>query len=278
MMWIIVFSHFLIAATLAVLAVRHAMSPLVACVYLAIPGFMSSLLSALPESLVAAGLIAGYMCWERRQIGAAAICLGAALLVRETIVVFVLAAIVVDFTQGRRRHAAVIAAALIPAGVWRLFVGVRLFADWGWQGFVATPADLGVPFAGLAALVRAAVARLQPAPEILPALIFPLVLAFAAVLAVWLLVERRGPLELAAAAYAAVAVSLGYDKIWSHLPSGERGTFELFLCLLLLLITAADRPLALRRALTMMFVVLGVYTLAFAPDAATSRAALLLIR
>ena len=93
-----------------------------------------------------------------------------------------------------------------------------------------------------------------------------------------LLYTRPGPIETAAAVYAGMAVSLNYDKIWSHLPSGERGTFELFLCLLLLLLESRTRPAWVRQTLTGFFVVLSAYTFFAAPDAATSRAALLLIR
>ena len=60
-------------------------------------------------------------------------------------------------------------------------------------------------------------------------------------------------MELAATMYAVVAVSLNYGKIWSHLPSGERGTFELFLCLLLLLLESGGRPAWVRRTLTGFF-------------------------
>jgi hypothetical protein len=73
-------------------------------------------------------------------------------------------------------------------------------------------------------------------------------------------------------------VSLNYGKIWSHLPSGERGTFELFICLLLVLFTSGERPGWPRPALTGFFALLLVYTFFVAPDAGTSRAALLLIR
>ena len=107
---------------------------------------------------------------------------------------------------------------------------------------------------------------------------FPLLLTTALVLAVSLLFVRRGPLELAATVYAAVAVSLNYNQIWSHLPSGERGTFELFVCLLLLLLESGERPAWVRRTLTGFFFVLAAYTFFIAPDAGTSRAALLLIR
>ena len=107
---------------------------------------------------------------------------------------------------------------------------------------------------------------------------FPILLAGAFVVAMLLLRARRGPLEIAAAVYAAVAVSLNYSHIWSHLPSGERGTFELFVCLLLLSLDSRGRPAWIRRALTGFFVALLAYTFLVAPDAAASRAALLLIR
>ena len=85
-------------------------------------------------------------------------------------------------------------------------------------------------------------------------------------------------MELAATIYALVAVSLNYDQIWSHLPSGERGTFELFVCLLLLLLESKERPVWTRHTLTGFFVVVAAYTFFVAPDAGASRAALLLIR
>ena len=75
-----------------------------------------------------------------------------------------------------------------------------------------------------------------------------------------------------------MAVSLNYDKIWSHLSGGERGTFELFLCLLLLLLRGGRQPASIRHAVTGVFVALCAYTFFVAPDAVTSRSALLLLR
>ena len=103
-------------------------------------------------------------------------------------------------------------------------------------------------------------------------------LVVALALAVRLLLVRRGPLEFAAVGYGAIAVSLNYEKVWCHLPSGERGVFELFVCLVLLLLESAGRPLWIRQALTGLVILLFVYTFAIAPEASASRAALLLIR
>jgi hypothetical protein len=291
MVWLIVAAHFALAALLATFAARHGLSPFAGLWYLAIPSFTSSLMSALPEALAAAGVVAGVMCWETRRPALAAVSFGAALLVRETGVILLVALAV---ACGRRhwfpendsavrarawtRPALVLAVSLLPVCVWRLFVASRLFGDFGWASIVADPGDLGMPFAGLVHLWRAGASGTQPPAETAGALVFPLILTGALILAVSMLVVRRGPLELAATIYALVAVSLNYNQIWSHLPSGERGTFELFVCLLLLLLDGKERPVWIRRALAGFFAVLAAYTFFVAPDAGASRAALLFIR
>ena len=151
---------------------------------------------------------------------------------------------------GRHGHLS----SLLPVCVWRLFVASRLFADFGWAAMVPNPGDFGAPFAGLLHLWQAGIAGTQPAPEIAGAMVFPLILTAALILAVALLYTRPGPIETAAAVYAGMAVSLNYGKIWSHLPSGERGTFELFICLLLLLLESGGRPAWVRQTLTGLFV------------------------
>jgi hypothetical protein len=278
MMWLVVAAHFALGAILAAIAARHGLSPFAALWYLAIPGFTSSMMSALPEALAAAGIVAGMLCWQTERPGLAALAFGAALLVRETGVIIVVALVLTSRRQEWRRSVFVFLGALLPVCAWRLFVASRLAADFGWAAIFPDPGDLGVPFAGLLRLWQAGLGGGQPSPEVAAAFVFPLILSAAFVLAVSLLIIRRGPLEVAAAIYALVAVSLNYSHIWSHVPSGERGTFELFLCLLLLLLESKERPISIRRTLTAFFVVLIGYTFFLAPDAGTSRSALLLIR
>jgi hypothetical protein len=243
---------------------------------------MSSLMSALPEVLAAAALAGGYVNWERRRPWLAMLWFGAALLIRETGVVLILALLLAGGTREWKRSLAMTVGSLLPAALWRLFVATRLYADFGWAAIATNPGDLGLPLAGLWRLWQAGVARTQPAPEIIGAIAFPALLLAALALAAALVirgetVETRA-LAMAATLYAAVAVSLNYDKIWSHLPSGERGTFELFLCLLLMMLRNDQEPAWVRRGLRVFFIALGAYTFLMAPDAGTSRMALLLIR
>ena len=62
------------------------------------------------------------------------------------------------------------------------------------------------------------------------------------------------------------------------MPSGERGTFELFVCLLLVSFEKRPHPIWLGRAFGGVFAALVVYTFVFSPEASMSRAALLVIR
>jgi hypothetical protein len=277
MIWLIVSAHFALAVLLGSIAVRHGVQPIAALSYLAIPGFMSSLMSALPEALAAAALVAGVVSWQRRRPWLAAAAFAAALLIRETAVVLI---VVLALADGRswKRSALVLLGALLPVAAWRLYVGTRLYAEFGLAALVTNPGDLGVPFGGLARLVHAALTGAQPSPEVAGAVVFPAILTAALVLSASLAFTRRGPFEIAAVVYAAVAVSLNYEKIWVHLPSGERGTFELFLCLLLVWLQGSGQPAWARRALAALFAALALYTFLIAPDAGTSRAALLLIR
>jgi hypothetical protein len=278
MAWLIVAAHLALATALASAAARGGRSPLAGLWYLAIPGFMSSLMSALPEALAAAALVAGMLAWQDRRLALAAVAFGLALLVRETGVLLVLALVLGSRREHLKTALAVAAASVLPVCAWRVYVASRLFSDFGWSAVIAPPGDFGAPFAGLAELIGAAWSGGQPSPEVAGALVFPWLVVAALMLAVSLLAVRRGPLELAAVGYGLIAVSLNYEKIWSHLPSGERGTFELFLCLLLLLLEGRPQPTWVRPALSAFFVVLLGYTFFVAPDAGTSRAALLLIR
>jgi hypothetical protein len=277
MIWLLIAAHAAIAAGLSVLAQREHKSPWIGLWYLAIPAFMPSFLSALPEALAAATVVIGLICWNARRDWWAAAAFAAALLVRETGAVLLIAIVVASGTE-RRRALRVAAVAVLPLIVWRLFVGFRLYPEFGSRAGFGTQYSFGVPFAGLLHLWQAGLSRVQSASEIRGALMFPWLLVAAAAIAVWAVMTRRGTIAFAAVVYALMAVSLNYENVLRHLPSGERVTFELFLCLLLLMIETPAQPRALGRALKTLFVVLAAYTFLVAPDAWMARAATGLIR
>jgi len=275
MLWLILAGHLLLACALSAYASRHGWHPAVALAYVAIPSFMPSLLFALPEALAAAGLVGGVLFWERDRPVSAAACFACAGLIRETTLLVPAALLVAETWTRPKTTPILLATAFLPVFAWRAFMWTRLSPVYGASAFYFSPGDLGLPFTGLAQLVQSGFRHTQAAPERLAALLFPLILVSLLAAATTSLVRRRDGLSLAASGYALVAVCLNYAKIWSHVPSGERGTYELFLCLLL--IALSERGIR-GNALATLAGILAAYTLFASPDASVSRAALLLVR
>jgi hypothetical protein len=274
MLWLILAGHLLLAAELGAYAWRHGWHPAVALVYLAIPSFVPSLLFALPEALAAAGLVGGVLCWERGRPAAAAACFACSGLIRETGLLVPAALLVAEAWRRPKTTRMLLATAFLPVVAWRAFMWTRLSPVYGARAFYFSPGDLGLPFAGLARLAQSGVERTQAAPERFAALVFPVVLVVLLAAAAASLRRRGDGVSLAASGYAGVAVCLNYPKIWSHVPSGERVTFELFLCLLLIALSERVRG----NALATLAGILAAYTLFVSPEAPFSRAALLLLR
>jgi hypothetical protein len=279
MIWLLVAAHAGLGAALAALARRHGSPAAVGLVYLAIPGFMMSLAFALPEAIAALGLVSGLWFWQRRRPLPAVLLLAAALLIRETGTPFALAALL-SGSDDRRHRGRLLAVGLVllPMLVWRGYVAVRLFPDFGWQAAFPDPGDFTVPFAGFVGLYSAVAAGTQPAVEVAGALVYPLILSAGLGVALVGWWRTRSVLALTAVVYGLVAVSLNYTKIWVSVPSGERGTADLFLTLLVFALTAQQANPGLARMVLGLFVALAVYAALFSPEADMVRSALLLIR
>ena len=200
MVWLTVLAHLPLALAFAIVATRGRGSPWSGLVYLTIPGFAVSTAFALPEALAAAGLVAGFAFWQRRNLLAASLCFAASLLTRETGVLLVVMLIVATAMESRRRSAWLVLA-ILPMIAWRAFVADRFFGEFGWHAIFTNPGDFALPFTGLAELFRAGWTHAQAASEVAAAVAFPLVLAMALTVAVAALASRRGPLEFAAVGY-----------------------------------------------------------------------------
>lgn len=298
MLGLIVAAHLGLAAMFGLLAAHHGLSPWTGLVYLAIPGFVSSLTFALPESLAALGLVTGVYGVSTGRPWLVALGFGASLLVRETGAVLVLSLSVASLLNWRswasrpysRRGLAALLLALGPLAVWRTYVAVRLFPDFGWAALQPSPGIIGAPFAGIAGVWAAVMTGAHQASERTAALIYPVLLIAGLAIALVALKRRRDGIALAACAYGALAMLLNYGAGWGHVPSTERTTYELPLCLALVWCTtgaARDRGVfggadadnrRWRVVLGGFFAVLAAYTLFASPEAFVARAALLLIR
>jgi hypothetical protein len=278
MIWIVVAAHAGLGAALAALVVRHGASPAAGLLYLAIPGFTMSLVFALPEAIAAFGLVSGLWCWQTRRVVPALLLLAGALLIRETGILFAVAVLLSGGeVRGRLARVVAVGSVLTPLLVWRAYVAVRLFPDFGWQAAFPDPGDFTVPFAGFVALYSAVAAGTHPAVEVSGALVYPLVLSAGLGVALFAWWRTRSMLALIAVVYGLVAVSLNHTKIWVSVPSGERGTIELFLTLLVFAITTRETNPDTPRPVMRLFIALAVYSALFSPEAHLVRSALLLI-
>jgi hypothetical protein len=257
MVWLVAGGMAAAAGGLAALARHQGRSPWWGLLVLVMPGMWRSLHLALPEPIVAALLTAAVLCLVRERWRWAALWFAAALLVRETAAVAVLAASASLFVRGQRRAGAIVLAALAPLAVWRLYVAWRLFPDWGVRGFAFNPGTLGIPGKGLVEmLTNVAQGTYFPGTEAPAASVFFAALIVAAAVLAFALGRRHpGIVTITAAAYGLMALSVDREKVWAHLINVERTSYELFLFLALAMIGAPTRR---------MRILLGVFWLASA--------------
>jgi len=122
------------------------------------------------------------------------------------------------------------------------------------------------PFTGFAELFSAVLRNTHAGSDAGAAIVYPILLTLASLVALMALFRTRSAIAAATCAYAAIAVSLNYGKIWMHVPSGERGTIELFLGLLLLAIIYHKEDSVLSRRIRWLWSALAVYIFLISPQ------------
>jgi hypothetical protein len=231
-------------ALLAAFARRHGHSPWGGLLIVLIPGYWSSAELTLPEPIAAAFLLAAYLCLLQRSWLAAGALFGGSLLVRETGAPIVLALVAGAFLPAPshtepwtfRSRATLALLAFLPLALWKLFVGVVFFTDWGWEAFTHRPDNFGVPLRGVAEMWTHIASGTYGEGQWEAAragMAFSLLLGAAIALVVVSAIKRPSPLAVAGLVYAAMTVSLNYRSIWISVLGAQRLTIELFLVLAL---------------------------------------------
>jgi len=266
------------AGAVARLAQLNGKSALWGLVVLAIPGFWQSMRMVLPEPVAAATLLLGYLCVVQRRVVWGAVLFAASLLVRETGVAFV-AALVVLMPESLLawRHRVVIAAAVVPLVLWHLYLAAGLWTDWGWEALFFPGGNLSVPFVGISQLwstVAAGTYHPSVAALSTAAVWFPLLLVLVTGVGIGLRSRTDRHLMVPFAAYALMALSLTFPKVWGHVANVQRTSYELFVLFALLTVTLhADNPRR-RWVVVACWVACAAFVLYGAHDASNTRAAL----
>lgn len=272
MVWLILASHFLAVLCLGAIAVHYGRHPAWALLYVGVPGYWASLWAALPESIAGLGLLTAWLCLLKSRVWIAALALALSLLMRETGAIFVIA-LAVWYGVARRepRQAAIIASAIVPLALWRLYVGVRLYSDFGREAFLFNAHNVGAPFRGLIELLSVAASGAYQDGNVHAA---RGAIAYAVVITVMLgvglvtLWKRRDAIGGAMFGYGLLAVSLTYSSIWVAWGNGERGTYEMFLLAIVALLSLDRREVGLQRLLAGSMVMAACYTLYYSSFAA----------
>ncbi|HEV3139493.1 MAG TPA: hypothetical protein VGY57_03200, partial [Vicinamibacterales bacterium] len=281
MMWLILCGIGLFAVLLARMAQDAGVTPAVGGLALLIPGFWQSIQLSLPEPIAAATLLAGILCASQRRWWPAAALFAVSMLTRETGIIAIACVLTADAMRGRWRPALLVGAS--AAGVvllWRAYVAWTLFPDWGIQGLLFHPPDLGLPFAGIADLWRA-VLRGDYHPGVpdmhRAAIAYPLVLMSGFALAVVLAIRLPHAWHVAAVVYGLIAISLNLPAIWVHVSNAQRGTFELFVMLALSALTMRQYSRRLGIAVAAFWAISFLYVFFLGYDAGYIRSVLPLI-
>jgi uncharacterized membrane protein len=233
---------------------------------------------ALPEAIAAAFVLGAYLLSLREKYWLTAMLLAASLLVRETGVVFVVVlAVWIAWRERQPRGGIIVASAIVPLVVWRVYVAWRLFAHLGWQGVFYNPGNLDVPFQGLAEVwgrIQAGTYSTMP-EQVLAGTFYPLLLIAAFLVAMYFFWIRPSALTAAAALYGLLALSFDYDSVWLFTGNSERGSYEVFVFLLATFVSIGPMPQR-TRLLTQGFLVCALLYLWFASsDAPLVRYAML---
>ena len=269
-----------LAALLAYEAQRRGRSAALGAIVLLIPGFWQSLQSGLPEPIAAGALVGGILSLHHRRWLLAWACFTVSLLVRETSLIAVIAAVLVGAWDAPRVPCFLACVgALFVLILWRAYVGAVLFPDWGTQAFFYHPPDLDWPLNGFIDLWRH-IARRDYYPDAMAltraGMVFPVLIVLGVIVSGVVFVSSRNPFSAAALIYGLVAVSLNYAYIWIHVGNGQRGSYELFLMIAVCTVFLEKYSNAVRRVLASFWCITGVYVFALTFDAEYIRSALLL--
>lgn len=278
MLLILMISGAVCVYVLGRLAQAHGVSPLWGLLALLIPGLWQSLFNALPEALVAATVLAGYLAWQRGRMVLAAFVFACAILTRETALIGLLCLLMPMLAARQHRDAFVLSLAVVPWVLWHVYVGVTLMPAFGAAAFFGSSPVVGVPFAGLSRMFTAAATHHYfPNLPILEraGFWFPLVLVSGLVTAIACALRRPSGPAVAAVFYGLIAVSFTYTQVWAHVSNGQRASYELFVWMAIVTVTmwtSWSRPW--RVGVGAFWTFSGVFTFGLSFDGEAVRASL----
>lgn len=242
MMILLLFSHLFAVFYLMKIIKFYRRNPYLAFLYLTVPGFMWSLDFALPESIAGAFFIAGYYYYLEKKTLLYIFSFAFSILIRENLILFLIIIAIFELAKKRKlKNPILLGFSIIPFSLWKVYLTVRLFPAYGFSTFFHFPKDTTYAFFGFYKLYKylfLGIYKFKDLYEI--AFIYPIILTLVFILSIKLISQKISSLNLALLFYSIVYVSLNFEKIWCHIGNGIRGTYDLFLLLILAYISRED--------------------------------------
>ena len=276
MVWLVIAGMAGTAAAMGGIARASGASAWWALIVLAMPGPWRSLHFALPEPLAAALAATAVLCMMKARWRTATVLFAAAILMRETIALLLVVVAAFEWHRRGRRRALMLLAALAPFALWRLYVGVMLFPDWGVQAFVFNPGAYDWPGKAIAE-VFGSLSRGSYFPDSAvsrAARWYPWLLAAGTGAAIAAARRRFDALTASAVLYCVLAFCLDRDLMWAHVANVERTTYEMFLMVAMAWGMTPDRTRAENVMLAALTLFGAAYVFYFGFDAELMRRAL----
>ena len=237
MVAIVIASLAIAGALLGRIAQHHGLSGWYGTLIVLVPGFWQSVESAMPEPVAIAFLLGACLCALRQRWWVCGLLLAAAMLVRETGGVLVLAIPAAVALTGKRREAALVTVlAFLPIVLWKCYLGWIFWPAYGAESVFHMPNNTGLPFGGVVEMWRRidAGSYFDGNPVAVRAAISCAVLTTAAAaLGIIAGVRRVTPIAIAAGLYGLLTISYNYDGVWLHMTHAQRLTVDLFVALAL---------------------------------------------
>jgi hypothetical protein len=271
MIGLIILGIWLAAACFGMIGIKDGLSPWLGLIVVVIPGFWESLQADLPEPLAAATIVLGFWALKRGTPTVAGLAFAASLLIRETGLLFVCIAIANQCLSGRLRPGLKLAlVSLLPFVAWRFYVGWSQYPMYGVEAFIVNTHDFGVPFGGIAQMLREIVAHnYYPWDPALSrsAAFYPVLIVVGLAVSIVATVEAASIGSVASICYGLVAVSLNFEPIWGAIGGAVRDTFEMFVAIGLVTSGWRSYSRPLRLALVLFWMLSAAYVFCFAADA-----------
>ncbi len=209
MVFLILISHFFNVLILSLMAGENGVSPWYSLLYLILPPIWFSQWWLLPEPIALAFFLGGFYFFRKNKLFLSALLWGFSLLIRETLGLFLVLAVVYLIAKKKIKNALWIGVSFLPLAIWKLYLTIKLWFKFGFSNISYSPGDFSLPFKGLIKMASQSIAGSYRFKAFANAsIIFSVLLIFMVALSFYLVFKKTDLINLALLGYSIMVASL----------------------------------------------------------------------